>query len=185
MIQALAALIGPVVRTIRSAIDRGNDRRAAENVSQKERRHRKAYSALLAWPGVLVEPQYQCVNWQKYGDGYLTVIRDMTWTVTAYYDDFYYQTVLEGRNFLDFTPVQYYNAIQEAAVLLPSVFDEQYAENAYQIWYSSVPCLANGRWAYFWDGESWVLRPPEWNGVRILKPGLQGTKEIANNIGAR
>lgn len=116
----------------------------------------------------------------------MTVIRDLTWTATAYYDDYFYQTVLEGRNPLEFGTVQYYNAIQEAAVLLPSVFDEQYAENAYQIWYSSVPCLENGRWAYRWNDETgWTIRPANWTGKRITAPGLEGMRQIANNIGAR
>lgn len=166
---ALAAFILPAINSVRSAIARGRGQAGKAEAGRKAREKRAVYNSLMAWEGVLVEPFYQVVAEYDYADGKLVIVRDMTWQVLADVFDSYYVDVLEGQNPFSFGLTPYYNALQLAAEFAPFVFDEDYVQNAYQIWYAEKSYLPAATWAYRLNPATnvWEQRPNNWQGKQV------------------
>lgn len=167
VIGLLTSLIKPIVTAIRNGQNRRDEERE-EKVATSQRRGR---SALLNWPGVLQEPYYQLVATSPYGAGQIVIIRDMTWQIASRVSNEFYRLFIEGRDPYSLDIVPYYNAIQVAASYVPEVFDEEYVENAYQVWYAENEYLPGVRWAYRLDMKTgeWIPKPENWTGVLTWK----------------
>ena len=170
----LSTFIVAAVNSVRSAIARGTQQRAQAEAGKKARAQRAVYNSLMSWEGVLVEPYYQVVTQQRYGDGWILVVRDMTWQVLGDVFSAYYVDVMERQNPYRFGLVPYYNALQLAAEYAPFVFDEEYVENAYQIWYASSTYLPSAKWAYRLNPKTnqWELKPENWQGKQSWDPAV-------------